>query len=1006
MSTSKKSEEAEQLLNIITNQQFLGILVFKDNLIHFVNETTAEILEYPFHEIKNWSKENFFNIVYLKDRPLLIDYLDILRKENLRRPNFSFRISTNHGKLKWIGLYSKNVKIEEENYNLVFLHDVTENEFRFQTLFEAALNPIFIVDKNGIFIDVNRAGLKFLECNKAELIKKQVWDFVPPGQLELQRKEHFKFLGRRTVETDYYVNNKIKTLLLNVVPVTIFGKTIYYGIGQDITERKITEKLLRESEQKYSVLVEQAKDGVIIVQDGVFKFSNKTLSSMIGYEINEIIGAPITKFIAPEYRELVTKRYRLRMSGEKVPPRYEIKILCKDGTIKDVELTATIILFKGRPADMGILRDITARKSMEEKIKKSEELFKKIFEVQKDAIFILNSSIPPTIINCNPAASRIFGYSTDEMRGKTIDFLHIDTDTFRYFQSLLYTEIEKEGFFYLSEYKMKRKDGSLFYSEHSVIPLIDPEGKRTGWVSVIRDTTNLRNAIINLKSERDRLNALMEALYKTGISIDIVNSDFEILYQNPTLIEKFGVFKGKKCYEHYLGLKNHCPQCPMIKSIKEKKVITENLIGKDKRHYQIFSSPLSNPDGSVSKVINVIIDITDLKNAEMKIKKSEEKYRLISENANDLIAILKEDFRHEYINKEAYQKILGYTDKEIIGKSPIDFIHSEDSNKALKMFKKIFVNNAASGEFKIRKKDGAYIWLETKGKLFLDKDGTRKALLISREISKRKELEKAKNEYLKALEDEIEEKTKQLVQKEKLASIGMLAAGVAHEINNPIMGIINYAEIIKDELNSKLELDINKKPYSFINGIIKEGERIAKIVKDLLTFARKDTKDFVNEDICNVINSSISLISSKLKADRIEIIRDFKQNIPKIKMKPQKIQQVILNILQNSMDALNRKFGSYPKEESKQIHIKTSITKKNKKKHLKIEIRDNGEGIKKENLLRIFDPFYTTKSHSEEHGTGLGLNISYNIIKSHNGEIIINSEWKRYTTVQIYLPLK
>ena len=143
----------------------------------------------------------------------------------------------------------------------------------------------------------------------------------------------------------------------------------------------------------------------------------------------------------------------------------------------------------------------------------------------------------------------------------------------------------------------------------------------------------------------------------------------------------------------------------------------------------------------------------------------------------------------------------------------------------------------------------------------------------------------------------------------------------------------------------------------------------------------------------------------KLKRNQIEIEYKWQKNLPKIPMHEKKIQQVIMNVLQNSIDALNEKFGRRTKKHSKKIFLTTSLVTMEGTKHIKISVIDNGIGIEKEGLSKIFDPFFTTKSFSSEHGVGLGLSVSYGIIKSHGGEIRVESKRNEKTIVNIFLPL-
>ena len=241
-------------------------------------------------------------------------------------------------------------------------------------------------------------------------------------------------------------------------------------------------------------------------------------------------------------------------------------------------------------------------------------------------------------------------------------------------------------------------------------------------------------------------------------------------------------------------------------------------------------------------------------------------------------------------------------------------------------------------------------------------------------------------EAIEQREKELQRVTQQQIfQSEKLASIGRLSAGIAHEINNPLTGVLTFAHLLKQKKNN-IEEDIND-----LDVIIRETTRVREIVKGLLDFARQTPfkKEFLN--INDVLHQILKLIRNQKEFRSIVIEENYSKNILDCYCDKNQLQQVFLNIILNAGEAIANK-GT--------IKIVTSI----KKNHTVISINDTGSGIKKDNLNKIFDPFYTTKPVGK--GTGLGLSISYGIIQQHGGYIECESEEGKGTTFNIFLPIK
>lgn len=369
-------------------------------------------------------------------------------------------------------------------------------------------------------------------------------------------------------------------------------------------------------------------------------------------------------------------------------------------------------------------------------------------------------------------------------------------------------------------------------------------------------------------------------------------------------------------------------------------------------------------------------------------EEAEARTRAIIDNMLDGLITISEDGTIESLNVTAC-RMFGYKPSEIVGKpieTLIQFPEPELGDSPRRM-------NEVEGE--------GTQWVV--GSLMELTGICREGSTIPVEVSVSEMLHGQDRLLIATVRDITEEKVRkaEAMHAGQLAAIGELAAGVAHEINNPINGIINYTQILLDDVAPE---EKNASTHKDIMGrIIKEGERIAVIVRNLLTFARQ--QDEILDEVCigDVIRDSIALLRHQFQQDGIHLQMDVPESLPFLRGNPQQLQQVIINLLTNASYALNQRYpGQNP--EKKKIEIKSRCSTMDGRAILRTTVTDWGTGIEQDIIDHIFDTLFTTKPPGK--GTGLGLSISKGIVRDHRGVLSLKSEPGGPTVATVDLPVE
>ena len=644
-----------------------------------------------------------------------------------------------------------------------------------------------------------------------------------------------------------------------------------------------------------------------------------------------------------------------------------------------------------------LVKDRTAELS------ESKELLEKIFNSQQDAIFVLDSAIPPLIIDCNPAAERMFGYAREEMIGRSTEFLHVDSESLKDFQRDLYPQIEKLGIFRLRDFEMKHRDGTLFPTENSVAQLLDEQNKRIGWISVVHDISEQKSYEEALRQNEEKFRTVADFTYDWE---DWVATDGSYLYVSPSC-ERITGYPREAFIENRSHLLDiiHPEDCAVfarhLESAKREasvdnvdfRIITRNG---DVRWISHSCQPVFNKQGKWLGRRGSNRDITERMHTERQLKNSRDTLRAVFDGISEPLMLIHNDGSIRMMNIAATEYYDTSLDIALSGKPCFEVMKGKtEPCSECRVFQTIQSGRYTSFERKGFKKNGRIEQVSIYPlKKSEDEEGA--AIIRIRDVTVEKQMEQ------------------ELIQADKMISLGILVSGVAHEINNPNNFIMLNAPLLKevwDSVNPILERHYENHgdfstaglPYSemrdevpnLLNGIETGAKRIQRIVKDLKEYSRRDlgrTDESVN--INDIVQQAIALLRSQIKKSTHNFSVKYGQNLPTIKGNSQKLEQVMINLIQNACQALP--------DTEKGIDVATAFVAATGE--IVFTVKDEGIGIPDDAMPHIMDPFFTTKRDTG--GTGLGLSVSSNIVNEHGGRIEVRSSQGHGSTFVIRFPVK
>ncbi|MBI4856706.1 MAG: PAS domain S-box protein [Acetobacterium woodii] len=751
-----------------------------------------------------------------------------------------------------------------------------------------------------------------------------------------------------------------------------------------LAEQVENKRMLRESEERFKMVFETSPAGILLtsLDDGIIIDANETYQHLFGYSHQELVGttaSEINIYLNVKDRSQVVEKLR---KGEPIR-NYEMNLRTKTGEIRIVHGTVQRINIGGRDCLVTSVYDMTSVKKLKNEIQLLNERYALAIRAAQAGIW--DWDIANDVLHWDDQMYKIYDASREQFGGAydawlarvhPDDLAKSDLETKRAMRG------EKE---YNTEFRIQTANGSTRFIKAYGDVIRDSAGKPVRMVGINFDITERNRVREKLIASETRYREIFHNNAAVQIVIDAQNSS--IVDANQAACKYYGYsldeIKKKTVFDINPNSKAYILE--ILGNSRKRGTnhfITQHIRADHSiRDVELFNGTVSIDGRDLLHVI--IYDITERTKAIDDLQESERRFRLFVENAPDGILVETND-QIDYVNQKTMELFRANKQTDLIGKNFADHFVGDNSSIETYIHKLNtgLLQKTLSEETVIRL-DGEHVDVELSAVSFFynGKDG---ALIYLRDMTERREFEKVK------LDMEF-----QLSQKQKLESIGTLAGGVAHEINNPINGIINYAELISDGSTSTEQI------HDYSQEIMREGKRIAEIVRNLLSFARQEKQTHSPAQISDIINQTVSLVRVMLRHDQITLRLDIPDGLPSIKCRSQQIQQVLMNLITNARDALNSRYPGY--HENKIIKINCMKFERDGRRWFKITVQDNGTGIAEDLLGRIFDPFFTTKPRDE--GTGLGLSISHGIVKDHHGELCFETKQGECTKAILVLPV-